>query len=51
MTVYSWPSGVPMKASGVTDSLDDNRIVTKSESGIVLSYSRTFSSFSLHFID
>ena len=40
MTVYSWPSGVPMKASGVTDSLDDNRIVTKSESGIVLSYSR-----------
>ncbi|MBR7080846.1 MAG: hypothetical protein IKI40_10080 [Treponema sp.] len=40
MTVYSWPEGVPTKCFGVTDSLDDNRVVTKSESGIVLSYSR-----------
>ncbi|GEM_PF-945082 len=40
MTVYAWPSGVPVKCYGVVPSYEDNRIKTESESGLVIAYCR-----------
>ena len=56
MTIYTWPEGVPKNVYGVKSSLNDNRIVTESDSGIVLQYAKntfipkTFS-FGLHLTD
>ena len=56
MTIYTWPEGVPKKIYGLKRSVNDNRVVTQSESGIVLQWAKnTFVprnfSFGLHLTD
>ena len=56
MTIYDWPEGVPKKIYGLKRSMEDNRVVTESESGIVLQWAKnTFVplifSFGLHLTD
>lgn len=56
MTIYTWPEGVPKNIYGYKKAINDNRVVTESDSGIVLQYAKnTFVpqsySFGLHLTD